>query len=507
MGRSLSRMWLSLTCLATAALAEFPRHYNSPGSIDATTFVKLDHRRHVHRLMRSAQAPLSFGAGGTATGIIVPTDYGADPTGAADSSGAFDKAVAAMLDLGNRETLEGQTDLGGAVLDLSGGIYNLSRPIMFPHGYASFRVQRGTLMAGPSFPAGEYILQIGDDEDCKHTTGGKSNKNCMSNVGVQQVTLAGMGRAFGGLMVQNTMDANVGPAVMVTGFSGVGINLAGTGAGFIHECWLGQFEPGDKTPRDDATATGILLAGAQHDAMVTNVIVFSGRVGVNSTNGANRLQGVHTWNLKGSSGGYGIVLWKGSGRVQQSYLDYAPLVIRGSDAQPCMVEGNLFLGSSTIVLAATQPSSTVARLTVTGNVFHTWNAANTTLVLDETEGKFTAVVDTVVEGSQVGTAVAKVGKVGTRATVTAPVVGANTTVRIGFGDALLFGLQVGIDESSISCQLHGPWATALSSMVDPLQLNNVIVTLKDAAPAHYAAAGGVAVTCTVDQSRRSCAAH
>jgi hypothetical protein len=124
-----------------------------------------------------------------------------------------------MLDLGNRETLEGQTDLGGAVLDLSGGIYNLSRPIMFPHGYASFRVQRGTLMAGPSFPAGEYILQIGDDEDCKHTTGGKSNKNCMSNVGVQQVTLAGMGRAFGGLMVQNTMDANVGPAVMVTGFS------------------------------------------------------------------------------------------------------------------------------------------------------------------------------------------------------------------------------------------------------------------------------------------------
>jgi hypothetical protein len=416
--------------------------------------------------MRSARASLSFGEGETTTGIIVPKAYGADPTGASDSSDAFDKAIAAMLAIGKRETLEDQTDLGGAVLDLSGGIYNLSRPIVFPHGYANFRVQRGTLMAGPSFPAAKYILQIGDDEACKHTTGGKSKKNCMSNVGVQQVSLAGMGRAFGGLMVQNTMDANVGPAVMVTGFSGVGINLAGTGAGFIHECWLGQFEPGDKTPRSDATATGILLAGAQHDAMVSDVIVFSGKVGVNTTNGANRIQGVHTWNLAGQSGGYGIVLWKGSGRVQQSYLDYAPLVIRGSNAQPCMVEGNLFLGSSTIVLTASEKSSTLRLLTVTGNVFHTWNSANTTLVLDETEGKFTSVIDTVIENNEVGVSVAKVGKVGTRATVTAPV-GTNSTVRISFEGALLFGTAVGIDESSISCELHGPWATALSSMVDP----------------------------------------
>jgi hypothetical protein len=44
--------------------------------------------------------------------------------------------------------------------------------------------------------------------------------------------------------------------------------------------------------------------------------------------GANRLQGVHTWNLAGSSGGTGILLHGGSGRVQDAYLDYAPLVIR-----------------------------------------------------------------------------------------------------------------------------------------------------------------------------------
>ena len=51
------------------------------------------------------------------------------------------------------------------------------------------------------------------------------------------------------------------------------------------------------------------------DAMIENVIVFSGKVGVNSTNPANRIQGVHTWNLVGSQGGYGIVLNQGGGRV------------------------------------------------------------------------------------------------------------------------------------------------------------------------------------------------
>ena len=71
-----------------------------------------------------------------------------------------------------------------------------------------------------------------------------------------------------------------------------------------------------------------MLAGDEHDCDVNNVIIFSGKVGVNSSNGANRLQGVHTWNLMGSEGGVGIVLHSGSGRVEQSYLDYAPLVIR-----------------------------------------------------------------------------------------------------------------------------------------------------------------------------------
>lgn len=45
------------------------------------------------------------------------------------------------------------------------------------------------------------------------------------------------------------------------------------------------------TPRR-TSLQAILLEGAQHDCDINNVIIFSGRVGVNSSNGANRIQGI-----------------------------------------------------------------------------------------------------------------------------------------------------------------------------------------------------------------------
>ena len=58
--------------------------------------------------------------------------------------------------------------------------------------------------------------------------------------------------------------------------------------------------------------------------MVSDVIIWSARVGVSSANGANRLQGVHAWNLAGKDGGIGIELgnyWGGAsgGRVQDGH--------------------------------------------------------------------------------------------------------------------------------------------------------------------------------------------
>lgn len=69
-------------------------------------------------------------------GLIDPGFFGADASGKTDSSDAFEGAVAELL----RRNTSGHAmggdiaDLGGATIDLMGGDYLLSRPIVIPHG-------------------------------------------------------------------------------------------------------------------------------------------------------------------------------------------------------------------------------------------------------------------------------------------------------------------------------------------------------------------------------------
>ena len=298
-----------------AVLAAHPANPGMPSAHDIAHGVASRHRRAQPLLDAANVATLILQPSGATS--LNPVDFGADPTGVADSSAAFDKLVAALVVLAaGRQTPSGLNDLGGAVVDLDGGVFKVSKPIAVPAGYANYRVQQGTLVAAANFQGDSadsvsYILQLGSDANCNKTSGGANNKDCTSNVGVQQITIDGQAVAGGGLKIQNAMDVNVGPAVYVIGFNDVGIALPGCGAGYIHEAWLGQIPPGDPVPRSNATATAILLDSGEHDCDVVNVIIFSSLVGVNSSNSANRIQGVHTWNLVGKAGGIGILLHGG----------------------------------------------------------------------------------------------------------------------------------------------------------------------------------------------------
>ena len=85
---------------------------------------------------------------------VVPSDFGADPTGATDSTAAFAQAMAALLTArGPRHTMaDNNTDLGGATLDLSGGTYLISAPLVIPGGNGNLHIVDGTLRASPTFP-------------------------------------------------------------------------------------------------------------------------------------------------------------------------------------------------------------------------------------------------------------------------------------------------------------------------------------------------------------------
>ena len=57
--------------------------------------------------------------------------------------------------------------LGGAVLDLAGGAYLTSKPLVFPPGYADYTIMGGMLVAAADFPAGAVLLRIGANDSTK----------------------------------------------------------------------------------------------------------------------------------------------------------------------------------------------------------------------------------------------------------------------------------------------------------------------------------------------------
>lgn len=74
--------------------------------------------------------------------VIYPIGYGADPTGAQDSSSAISEAVNNAVKLQNGlDLLPGIADLGGVTIDLQGGNFRISSPIRFPPHIANIVVR------------------------------------------------------------------------------------------------------------------------------------------------------------------------------------------------------------------------------------------------------------------------------------------------------------------------------------------------------------------------------
>ncbi|PON88515.1 Pectin lyase fold containing protein [Trema orientale] len=93
--------------------------------------------------------------------VFYPIGYGADPTGAEDSSGAILKAVEDAFELQNgAQLLPGINDLGGVVIDLQGGNYKLSQPLRFPSAGGNLVVHFSTFRSEPSLCATWQLLIV-----------------------------------------------------------------------------------------------------------------------------------------------------------------------------------------------------------------------------------------------------------------------------------------------------------------------------------------------------------
>ena len=135
------------------------------------------HRATIPRGELSSSLP----TGNFSVPTIFPTDFGADPTGKTDSTAAMARAVSAWLAGGAKHQMaSGIADLGGATLDLAGGQYLINAPIVVPMFVGNMLVARGTLRAGPAFPANKWLVMVGDTS-C-NPPGGQGSCNEFVNV-------------------------------------------------------------------------------------------------------------------------------------------------------------------------------------------------------------------------------------------------------------------------------------------------------------------------------------
>eukprot|EP00054_Salpingoeca_dolichothecata_P013636 m.76163 g.76163 ORF g.76163 m.76163 type:complete len:496 (+) comp20579_c0_seq5:184-1671(+) len=321
---------------------------------------------------------------------VYPTDFGADPTGQNDSSNSFSKALSQLFRLGSHHQLANNiTDLGGATLDLGGGDFLLSQPLVIPQDYGNFRITRGTIRASATFPSSRYLIEVGS------STCTNPQKSCNQNVGLSDLMLDCQHYAAGGLFIGATMGANVGPQMFFLNFNEAGIQVIGGHEVMIHETWLGEYlysDPRSHSPTS-LNATAIRIIGNDH--YVTNTIVFSSLIGVQVTGAANVLTGVHTWNLASVRGGIGLLFDSPEytqNRVVACYLDYNAIVTIAP--WHLTIIDSFFLCAGNIVIKAIEGKTVIQGLLISGNIFN--NCGNDTVVLDQREANFTKVYDTVI---------------------------------------------------------------------------------------------------------------
>eukprot|EP00050_Salpingoeca_kvevrii_P020071 m.93927 g.93927 ORF g.93927 m.93927 type:complete len:523 (-) comp8702_c0_seq1:209-1777(-) len=303
----------------------------------ALQLARRNERAHGHVRMAAPAMPQSQPAPNADAPVIYPTSFGADPTGKTDSTAAFAKVMAALLTPRTQEKMaSGIADLGGATLDLAGGEYLISEPLVIPPFFGNVRIVRGTLRAGASFPASSWLVEIGS-ESCHPDQQG----SCNEFVEVSDVLLDASHQAAGGVHVSNVMGTTLGPSIFITAFNVSGIQIDHGHEVMVSEAWLAEYFWSQHRPTD-SSSVGIVINGNDH--YLNNVIVFDfTKVGVEVNGAANILFGVHTWN----GGGTGISVSARSNRLIGCYLDYNFLVL--NDPKWIVVENTFFLETNAIL--------------------------------------------------------------------------------------------------------------------------------------------------------------
>lgn len=166
----------SINRASPGVISALPSH--NSGGIPFVQHFKLDQQRHIHKRLSTGYHDISnqkycssnddvpASSGGTVSHTFRPVDYGADPTGVNDSYSAFEALMKDMF-VGESQWMQKFVDLGGATIDLDGGAYSLSAPLVLPSPFQNYGMHGGHIYAGNGFPKGKTLVTFGNISQAK----------------------------------------------------------------------------------------------------------------------------------------------------------------------------------------------------------------------------------------------------------------------------------------------------------------------------------------------------
>ncbi|KAJ4822844.1 hypothetical protein Tsubulata_017919 [Turnera subulata] len=381
--------------------------------------------------------------------VFYPIGYGADPSGAEESSDAIMNALSdafLLLQVVEKEEVEllpGIHDLGGVVVDLQGGNYKISKPLRFPaSGGGNTVVQGGSLRASDTFPGDRHLIEIWSPNsgpllymnkhdsveshgfsDAKDDQGGHIYYEDISFRDI----LFDSGYRGGGILVVDSARIRIANCFFLH-FTTQGILVKRGHETFISNSFLGQHstvggDPGEK----GFSGTAIELAST--DNAVTDAVIFSAAIGVLVSGQANIITGVHFYNKATNWGGVGIVVkaYASLTRIDNCYLDYNGIVME--DPVQVHVTNGLFLGGGNIVFKAI--NGRISGVNIVNNMFDDDPKSTTPIV--SLDGVFTSIGQVVVDQNSIANGMSLKSTVGK---LTVP--GNSTKWVADFSSVLLF---------------------------------------------------------------------
>lgn len=305
---------------------------------------------------------------------------GGDPTGQLDSSDALDAAVAAAAAAQNASADDWSLGSHRVTIDLSGGVFALSRPVLLHgRGASAVTLAGGALVALPTFPHDGFLVDIG---------------GWAEGVTLRDLTLDAR-HVCGGVRVNGAEQTNLA-RVFVVHYATVGI-FGDDAAGQSNELLVvdsvvAEFQWGERGFNETALQSGTGIVIRFCDSHFINVIVRCTKVGVVDDGGGNLYLGAHIYatcnkDPSGANVAPAMVLSGEAYRVIGCNFDDSPVILRS--VVDILMSDNVFYGLSGLTIAPqARAAITYARgVLVTGNTFRgTAYAPSPTITYDTRNG-------------------------------------------------------------------------------------------------------------------------